>query len=232
MPPGSRCLEPCSELDARDGGIRLAVSLRAPRRPRRRDPALDRVGAGRLGDSSRAVLALPVARRGVTVLHALVAASIALTLSPREKAALVVVSGLPAPRGVAGVIVRRWDRAVPRPAGALVFADQEGGAIRTFPQAASVEGCPGGPQEERGVPVGSSDGNRAASERRAGRPRTGSRPCGRSPRAARVPLAVLRRCVRTRSRGRPGGCVRQALSGTRAPAVLHRRQALRARAPA
>jgi len=70
----------------------------------------------------------------VTVLHALVAASIALTLSPREKAALVVVSGLPAPRGVAGVIVRRWDRAVPRPAGALVFADQEGGAIRTFPQ--------------------------------------------------------------------------------------------------
>jgi len=70
----------------------------------------------------------------VTVLHALLAASIALTLSPREKAALVVVSGLPAPRGVAGVIVRRWDRAVPRPAGALVFADQEGGAIRTFPQ--------------------------------------------------------------------------------------------------
>ncbi len=68
------------------------------------------------------------------MLHALVAASIALTLSPREKAALVVVSGLPAPRGVAGVIVRRWDRAVPRPAGALVFADQEGGAIRTFPQ--------------------------------------------------------------------------------------------------
>src|SRR6266511_6411972 len=134
MPPGSRCLEPCSELDARDGGIRLAVSLRAPRRPRRRDPALDRVGAGRLGDSSRAVLALPVARRGLTVLHALLAASIALTLSPREKAALVVVSGLPAPRGVAGVIVRRWDRAVPRPAGALVFADQEGGAIRTFPQ--------------------------------------------------------------------------------------------------
>ncbi len=68
------------------------------------------------------------------MLHALLAASIALTLSPREKAALVVVSGLPAPRGVAGVIVRRWDRAVPRPAGALVFADQEGGAIRTFPQ--------------------------------------------------------------------------------------------------
>ena len=28
------------------------------------------------------------------------------TLTPREKAALVVVSGLPAPRGVAGVIVR------------------------------------------------------------------------------------------------------------------------------
>jgi beta-N-acetylhexosaminidase len=55
-------------------------------------------------------------------------------LSPREKAALVVVSGLPAPRGVAGVIVRRWDRHLPRPAGALVFADQEGGLVKTFPE--------------------------------------------------------------------------------------------------
>ena len=55
------------------------------------------------------------------------------SLTPREKAALVVVSGLPAPRGVAGVIVRPWDRKAPRPAGALVFADQEGGAARGFP---------------------------------------------------------------------------------------------------
>jgi len=54
------------------------------------------------------------------------------TLSPRDKAALVVVSGLPAPRGVAGVLVQRWSRDLPRPRGALVFADQEGGSVRSF----------------------------------------------------------------------------------------------------
>jgi beta-glucosidase-like glycosyl hydrolase len=54
-------------------------------------------------------------------------------MTPREKAALVVVSGLPAPRGVAGVLVRRWDRDAPRPRGALVFVDQEGGGVRAFP---------------------------------------------------------------------------------------------------
>lgn len=55
-------------------------------------------------------------------------------LTPREKAALVVVSGLPAPAGVAGVIVRRWDRQLPRPAGALVFVDQEGGLVKAYPE--------------------------------------------------------------------------------------------------
>jgi beta-N-acetylhexosaminidase len=55
-----------------------------------------------------------------------------LALTPQQKAALVVVSGLPAPAGVGGVIVQRSDRDAPRPAGALVFADQEGGAVRAF----------------------------------------------------------------------------------------------------
>jgi beta-N-acetylhexosaminidase len=55
-------------------------------------------------------------------------------LTPREKAALVVVSGLPAPKGVAAVIVRRWDRTASRPEGALAVADQEGGAVKTFPE--------------------------------------------------------------------------------------------------
>jgi beta-N-acetylhexosaminidase len=55
------------------------------------------------------------------------------SLTAREKAGLVVVSGLPAPRGVAGVLVRSWDRGKPRPPGALVFVDQEGGAVRAFP---------------------------------------------------------------------------------------------------
>jgi beta-N-acetylhexosaminidase len=54
-------------------------------------------------------------------------------LTPPQKAALVVVSGLPAPRGVAGVIVRPPDRTRPWPRGALVFADQEGGAVRGLP---------------------------------------------------------------------------------------------------
>jgi len=55
-------------------------------------------------------------------------------LTPYQKAALVVVSGLPAPRGVGGVIVRSWDRDRPRPRGALVFVDQEGGAVKVFPE--------------------------------------------------------------------------------------------------
>ena len=54
------------------------------------------------------------------------------TLTPRQKAALVVVSGLPAPKGVAGVIVQDWSRSEPRPRRALVFVDQEGGSASTF----------------------------------------------------------------------------------------------------
>jgi beta-N-acetylhexosaminidase len=54
-------------------------------------------------------------------------------MTPREKAAMVVVSGLPAPEGVGGVIVRRWDRTAARPPDTLVFVDQEGGNARAFP---------------------------------------------------------------------------------------------------
>jgi beta-N-acetylhexosaminidase len=57
-----------------------------------------------------------------------------LGLTPQQKAALVVVSGLPAPPGVAGVIVQSYNRDAPRPAGAFVVADQEGGRVKTFPQ--------------------------------------------------------------------------------------------------
>jgi beta-N-acetylhexosaminidase len=67
------------------------------------------------------------------VLGALVLSLSVAAMTPQDKAAMVVVSGLPAPRGVAGVIVRRWDREQPRPRGALVFADEEGGLVRTFP---------------------------------------------------------------------------------------------------
>jgi beta-N-acetylhexosaminidase len=56
-----------------------------------------------------------------------------LGLTPQQKAALVVVSGLPAPPGVGGVLVQVWNRDKPRPSGVLVFADQEGGSVRAFP---------------------------------------------------------------------------------------------------
>jgi beta-N-acetylhexosaminidase len=74
---------------------------------------------------------------GVALLHAVVALTVAgrpavTDLSPRQKAALVVVSGLPAPAGVGGVLVQRWNRHAARPPGALVFVDQEGGATRAF----------------------------------------------------------------------------------------------------
>jgi len=65
---------------------------------------------------------------------AALAASFALALmTPQQKAELLVVSGLPAPPGVGGVFVSRFTRSLPRPAGALVFADQEGGRVRSFP---------------------------------------------------------------------------------------------------
>jgi beta-N-acetylhexosaminidase len=57
-----------------------------------------------------------------------------LGLTPHQKAALVVVSGLPAPPGVGGVIVQGYDRDAARPPGALVFVDQEGGKVKTFPR--------------------------------------------------------------------------------------------------
>lgn|GEM_PF-3056063 len=74
---------------------------------------------------------------GAALLHAVVALTVAgrpavADLTPRQKAALVVVSGLPAPPGVGGVLVQRSTRNAPRPPGALVFADQEGGATRAF----------------------------------------------------------------------------------------------------
>ena len=53
-------------------------------------------------------------------------------MTPREKAQAVVVAGMPAGDGFGGVLVRQWNTGAPRPGGALVFADQEGGAVKTF----------------------------------------------------------------------------------------------------
>ncbi|HEY5659265.1 MAG TPA: glycoside hydrolase family 3 N-terminal domain-containing protein [Gaiellaceae bacterium] len=68
------------------------------------------------------------------MIAAVLTSAAVLAMTPQQKAALVVVSGLPAPAGVAGVIVQRSDRAAPRPPGALVFVDQEGGGVRAFPE--------------------------------------------------------------------------------------------------
>jgi beta-N-acetylhexosaminidase len=54
------------------------------------------------------------------------------SMTPREKAQAVVVAGLPASDAFGGVLVRQWNTDAPRPRGALVFADQEGGTVKTF----------------------------------------------------------------------------------------------------
>jgi beta-N-acetylhexosaminidase len=65
-------------------------------------------------------------------LAALLAAAVA-ALGPQQKAAMLVVSGLPAPQGVGGVLVQRWSRNYEWNSEAIVFADQEGGEIRALP---------------------------------------------------------------------------------------------------
>ena len=53
-------------------------------------------------------------------------------MTPRQKAEAVVVAGMPAGDGFGGVLVRQWHTTLPRPRGTLVFADQEGGTVKTF----------------------------------------------------------------------------------------------------
>ncbi len=53
-------------------------------------------------------------------------------MTPREKAAAVVIAGLPAEPGFGGVLVRPWNSDSPLPRGSLVFADQEGGTVKSF----------------------------------------------------------------------------------------------------
>jgi beta-N-acetylhexosaminidase len=53
-------------------------------------------------------------------------------MTPHDKAAAVVVAGMPAGPGFGGVLVRQWNTDAARPRDALVFADQEGGTVKTF----------------------------------------------------------------------------------------------------
>src|SRR5919204_60053 len=67
------------------------------------------------------------------MLGTLLAAATLVVLTPQQKAGLLVVSGLPAPKGVGGVLVQRGTADAQLPPGVLVFADQEGGDVRAFP---------------------------------------------------------------------------------------------------
>ena len=83
---------------------------------------------------------------------------VANSLTSRQKAALVVVSGLPAPAGVGGVIVQRWDRNAPRPPGALVVVDQEGGAVRAFRELPPARAAAGFTSESKAFAAGRATG--------------------------------------------------------------------------
>ena len=67
------------------------------------------------------------------MLGTLLAAATLVVLTPQQKAGLLVVSGLPAPKGVGGILVQRGTADAQLPPGVLVFADQEGGDVRAFP---------------------------------------------------------------------------------------------------
>ena len=54
-------------------------------------------------------------------------------MTPKDKAALLVVSGLPAPRGVGGAIVFSATRDLAAPPRAPIFVDQEGGVVKRYP---------------------------------------------------------------------------------------------------
>ena len=86
-------------------------------------------------------------------------------MTPREKAQAVVVAGMPAGDGFGGVLVRQWNTGARRPRGALVFADQEGGTVKTFPALAPWRAA----AEYRSAAEASAAGRATARElRRAG----------------------------------------------------------------
>jgi beta-N-acetylhexosaminidase len=82
----------------------------------------------------------------------------AATLTPLEKARVVVVSGLPAPEGVGGVIVQRWSVDEPRPANALVLVDQEGGEASAFADAPPFRAAAGYGNEAEALAEGRATG--------------------------------------------------------------------------
>ena len=70
------------------------------------------------------------------MLAALLSTAVLISLTPQQKAGLLVVSGLPPAPNAGGVIVRQWDRDEPRSRALLVYTDQEGGTVKTYPPVA------------------------------------------------------------------------------------------------
>ena len=144
-------------------------------------------------------------------------------MTPREKAAAVVIAGMPAGPGFGGVLVRQWNTESPRPRGSLVFADQEGGTVKSFASLAPSAGRLAVPERRRGAAGGTGDGRGAAPRRCPGRR---SRRCStwRTGRSARASS----RGPSTASRSRAGlgrARVREALPRPRLDAAVDRRGA-------
>ena len=148
-------------------------------------------------------------------------------MTPREKAQAVVVAGMPAGAGFGGVLVRSWNTELPRPRG-LVFADQEGGLVKTF---ASLPPSRAASSYRSAAEARAAGAATAAALRREG-VHASFAPvldlAGRAARLAPVRPAGVRR--RVRARPRPRG-VREALSRARFDAAFDRRGARLRRRP-
>ena len=127
----------------------------------------------------------------------------------------MVVSGLPAPRGVAGILVQPWSLREPRPRNALVFVDQEGGEVRTLPAPAAGHPSLRVPTGRRGATGRPRDRPGARDRRRRRRSRAGPRRAFRAARLATLRPTRARARLCARARARRDGAVRQALPGPR-----------------
>ncbi len=109
------------------------------------------------------------------------------TMTPHEKAALLVVSSPPAPAGVKGVLLHSWETDTVLSRDAMVFVDQEGGPVRAFRSLPPALAAAAYRSVDRGLLGWGEDSAGAAAGRRRRRSRASA---GLAQRAAR--LAPLR----------------------------------------
>ena len=138
-------------------------------------------------------------------------------MTPREKAEAVVVAGMPAGKGFGGVLVRQWNVDAVRPPGSIVFADQEGGAVRTFRALAPTRAASRYRSTAEAFRAGRETAAGASPRGRARDLRAGARSRRRAARLAPVREARVRGRVRARTRRRR---LPEALPGTRLDAEI------------